>query len=686
MIVTIKFCTFLFNNDQALKTTIQIQMGSDASNAISTTPGEPGESPIIMSPSIKKLQFNTEQLVSRFADTPQISTIYELFEHTKQIAPDNDYYGMRDYDKENHQWLNSWHFVSRKDVAELRDAVGSLLISRGLPFGSHIGILSYNRTEWIIIQHACYAFGYIPVPIYDTFGWENINYIINHAELKYIFLVSTKLPDFIKFVNPIETCATNLVVFDNEEHPYSVGTYGQIEGYQQVQEALNQTNVDANAQKKFIIEKFEDFTNFSERFPHRPPKPDTPANIMYTSGTTGKPKGCILSHSNFIATAASFYTYVYPFSHDDRYVSYLPMAHVYEAVMHILALKVIGTVVFYSGSIPRLLDEIKMFRPTVFTGVTRVYERIMSGIQKKINEQSIVKRSIFKAAFHIKDFSLRYLRIKKIPIVDHVFDSIQAALGGQMKLFVCGGASMSAEQQQWMRIACRLQFIQGYGLTETTASTCAQVYSDCYSGNVGVLLPCVEAKLRDLPDHGFYAKDMSGELILRGPSIFKGYYKDPESTDKVVDKNGWFSTGDIFVMNKTGQLNIVSRCKELVKLSQGEYVALSKLTDIYSLVQDVDQIYIHAGMNARYLTAIVVLDKHAGSDVTESVILDRLNQEAAKNNLNGFEKIKAVRLIREPFTTENGMMTPSLKYCRFRIQQVYKKELDDMDRQLKELS
>lgn len=661
-------------------------MGSDLSNVISDTPGAPGESPIIMSPSIKQLQFNTEHLVSRFSDTPNISTIYELFEHTKAIAPDNPYYGMRDYDKEKGEWLNSFHFVSRKDVGEYSDALGSCLISRRLEFGSHVGILSYNRTEWIIIQETCYAFGYIPVPIYDTFGWDNINYIINHADLKYIFIVSSKLTDFIKNVNPNATCATNLVVFDNVEQPYQVGQYGHIEGEQNAKEAVAlNSNLDSNGQKKFIIEKFEDLLKFSDRFPHRPPKADTPASIMYTSGTTGKPKGCILTHSNFIATAASFYTYCYQFSHDDRYVSYLPMAHVYEAVMHVVALKVIGTVVFYSGSIPRLLDEVKMFHPTVFTGVTRVYERIMNGIQDKIKQQSFFKRCVFHTAFGIKDFCLRYLRIKRIPLLDHVFDSVQEALGGNMKLLVCGGASLSESQQQWIRIACRLQFIQGYGLTETTASTCAQVYSDCMSGNVGVLLPCTEGKLRDLPDQGYYSKDLKGELLLRGPSIFAGYYKDDEATNKVLDKNGWFSTGDIFELNKTHQLMIVSRCKELVKLSQGEYIAIPRITEIYERAENVDQVYIHAGMNARYLTAIVVIEKNAPSTINEDIILQRFNDLATKEKLNGFERIKAVKLTREPFTTQNGMSTPSLKLCRFKIQQVYQKELDEMDNKLKVL-
>lgn len=662
-------------------------MGSDLSNVLSDAPCSPGESPIIMSPSIKQLQFNTEHLVSRFADTPEISTIYELFEHTRKIAPDNPYYGMRDYDKEKGGWQNNFHFVSRNDVSEFSNALGSCLISRGLDFGSHVGILSYNRTEWIIIQQACYAFGYTPVPIYDTFGWENINYIINHADLKYIFLVSSKLTDFIKFVDPNESTCTNLVVFDNEEQPYQVGQYGHIEGENQTSQAIKmKTNSDLSGQKKFIIEKFEDILKFPDRFPHRPPKPETPASIMYTSGTTGRPKGCILTHANFIATAASFYTYCYQFSPDDRYVSYLPMAHVYEAVMHIVALKVTGgKVVFYSGSIPRLMEEIKLFHPTLFTGVTRVYERIMNGIQDKIKQQSFFKRCVFQTAFGIKDFCLRYLRIKRVPLLDHVFDSIQEALGGNMKMLVCGGAALSAEQQQWIRIACRLQFIQGYGLTETTASTCAQVYNDCMSGNVGVLLPCTEGKLRDLPDQGFFAKDLKGELLLRGPSIFAGYYKDEEATNKVIDKNGWFSTGDIFELNKTKQLMIVSRCKELVKLSQGEYIAIPRITEIYEKAENVDQVYIHAGMNARYLTAIVVIDKNTPSTVNEDIILERFNELATKERLNGFERIKAVKLTKEPFTTQNGMSTPSLKLCRFKIEQVYKNELEEMDNKLRAL-
>ncbi|OHT07746.1 AMP-binding enzyme family protein [Tritrichomonas foetus] len=685
-------------------------MGSDASCVISKeNPDSPNESPIIWSPSTQ--MFNTEHLVSRFPDTPQISTIYELFEHTKAIAPDNDYYGYRAYNSESGKWLDHFNYVSRKDVGEMRDALGSCLTSRSLPFGSHIGILSFNRIEWIVVQHACFAFGYIPVPIYDTFGWDNISYIINHANINYVFIVSTKLKDFLKSINIEKLVNLNnnndndnnnnndnpsnqvpqfhLVVFDFEEEPFDDKFIDYLEQNYQTRydNQVLTININENSthpQIHFIIEKFTDFINFPDRFPHRPPQPNTPASIMYTSGTTGLPKGCILTHANFIAAGANFYTYVYPFDHDDRYVSYLPLAHVYEAVMHIVALKVIGTMVFYSGSIPRLLEEVKMFGPTVFTGVTRVYERIMDGMQAKIKQQSALKQLAFQTAFNIKSFSLKYLRIKRIPLIDKVFDSIQEALGGNLRLFICGGSSLSESQQHWMRIACRLQFIQGYGLTETAASTCVQLYSDCLDGNVGVFLPCTEGKLRDLPDQGYFAKNFQGELLVRGPSVFAGYFKDEESTKSVLDNRGWFSTGDIFELTKNKQLKIISRCKELVKLSQGEYVAIAKLTSIYGAVEGVSQIYIHAGMEARFLTAIVVVDEKAPK-VTMKEMLDRFSEAAKKANLNGFERIKAIRFTTTQFTTENGMATPSLKLCRFKIQQTYQHLLDEMDEELRSI-
>lgn len=632
-------------------------MGADASCTISSDAHPEDESPIIRAPEFRA--FEAAQMVSRFPDIPQIGTVYELFEWTKSIAPDNPYYGHRVY--ENGVWLDRWETITRTEFAVVRDAIGGWLIGQaGLKFEDKVGILSYNRIEWVEAQHACWAFGFIPVPIYDTFGWENIGYILQHSEVKVIFVISTRLELLLSVLSG--SSVTDLVVIDNEEHPFN---------------ELNAPNVD-----NVRIHKFADIVKCTDRFSKRPPTPDTPACIMYTSGTTGHPKGCMITHSNFLSTASCFYTSVFTLGASDSMLSYLPLAHVYEAVIHIVALKIItGCIYFYSGSIPRLIEEIKLVKPTVFIGVARVFERISDGIQAKIAQKPLLVRGLFNTAFAIKSFLSERFRIQHVPILDAAFGSIRAAVGGEVRIMISGGAALSPETQNFLRIACNVSFLQGYGLTESTAGTCVQKTTDTANGNVGVLLQCTEAKLKSLPDQGYLASEWAGELLVRGPSIFKGYFKDEEGTQRVFD-NGWFKTGDVFRLLPTGQFTVVSRCKDLVKLSQGEYVSLAKLEAVYSSCKYVSQIYIHAGMLSRFLVAIVVLDKeHPGYDnVSKEEILRLLDEKATEAKLNGFERIKDVYLTTDQFSPQNGLMTPSLKLCYFKIAKHYEKEIAAMEK------
>ena len=185
-------------------------MGSDTSCVISDEKQRDDETPIIKSPGSDP--YTIEKYMNRFPDTPQIGTIFDLFEYTKSISPDTPLYGSRIY--ENGEWKNEWRSYNRVEFAEMRDSIGAYLIKSGAQPGDHIGILSYNRVEWVVTQHACFAYGFVPVPIYDTFGWDNIRYIVDHANLKFVFVVSSKLNDFLKIADE-KLCCTNIVIIDN---------------------------------------------------------------------------------------------------------------------------------------------------------------------------------------------------------------------------------------------------------------------------------------------------------------------------------------------------------------------------------------------------------------------------------------------------------------------------------------
>ena len=632
-------------------------MGADQSSTIlQDEPQKPGETPIICSPNYHNVPQTLKD--GLFEDFPEGKTMYHIFEDAYKRLPDQDMYGERVY--EDGKWQDRFEFITRAQFRDIRDCVGSFLIQNGFPEKSTIGILSFNKIQWVATQHACFAYGYYPVPIYDTYGPEGIDYIITHAEIKIIFCVSTKLKSLLQLKNP---GVTHIVVFDAKDHPYDESEFSDL------LQSLD-----------YSIVKWSDIVKIKERYPHRPPSPDDPASIMYTSGTTGPPKGCVMTHANFVATASSFVK-VYPFTEKDTYLSFLPLAHSFEECLHFVGNRCCIKVAFYSGDIRRLMEEIKLFKPSLLVSVSRIFERLYDGMQKSLSEKPFLTRLAFNTCFTIKSFLTRNFRIQKVPLLDMMFDKInKAAVGGNMKMVICGGSALSVEIQHFLRIALNVSFPQGYGLTETASGVTVQNYKDTLDGNVGVLLHCVQAKMKYIPDMGYYAKNFEGELFLKGATMFKGYYKDEVKTRETYDDEGWFKTGDIFKLNKTGQFLIVGRVKELVKLSQGEYISLTKLTKIYVDTKFINQIYVHAGMQSRFLVAIVVLDKsQPGYDkVTVDEMLTLLKEKANEMKLKGFERISNVLLITDEFTPQNGLLTPSLKLVSYKIEKKYEKELAEL--------
>lgn len=592
----------------------------------------------------------------KFPQFPHANTMYDLFECSLEIYPDDPYYGRRVF--QNGQWTSEYEWFSRTQFKEMRDSIGSFLIGKGAKPNQCIGILSYNKLEWVLVQHACYAYGFIPVPIYDTFGHENMAYIINHAELKYIFAISTKLNDLLSLNCKI---INHIIVIEAE---------GTSEEDIQINSAQSET---------LKVHKWREVLETTERFEARPPSSDTPAFIMYTSGTTGYPKGCIVTHENFIASASSYVSFVTNFVSSDSYLSYLPLAHVYECVIHFVATITNIKIGFYSGSISRLIEEIRIFKPTIFCGVPRVFERIMIEMKKAISKKPKYIQNIFNTAFSFKSFMNDSFRLRNLPGIDQIFSNFSQALGGNLRLIISGGAALSKDVQQFLKICCNVAFIQGYGLTETAAGALIQCETDNINGSLGVPVYASHIKLRDVPDMGYYAKNKQGELLIKGATVFKGYYKNEEKTQEVFE-DGWFKTGDIFQVNPDGRFEIIGRVKELVKLPQGEYISLAKLTMGYSTVKYVSQIYVHAGLSSKHLVGIVVLDQNQAGfeNVTEQEIISLLDERANQLKFQGFEKIKAVHLTREPFTTDNGLLTPSMKQVNHKIEKKYENEIHNL--------
>jgi long-chain acyl-CoA synthetase len=304
--------------------------------------------------------------------------------------------------------------------------------------------------------------------------------------------------------------------------------------------------------------------------------------------------------------------------------------------------------------------------------VTRVYERLKEQIEKTVAGKGWAARAIFRSAVAAKSFLTHTCRVRRVPLLDRVFEPVRRQFGGRLRLFVAGAAALPPDVQAFLRVACNAGFIQGYGLTETCCGCLAQRWDDVGVDNCGTPMPWAEVKLRSTECHA--AANNTGELLVRGPAVFAGYHRDEEATRAVFDENGFFCTGDVFELTPSRQLRMIARTKDIVKLAQGEYVSLAKLTALYAAADGVHQLFVHAGLKSRFLGAIVVLPP-GSAGVEKAEILAQFDRIATENRLAGFERIKDVYVTTDVFTVENGLLTPSLKLSRFEIEKRFARQL-----------
>lgn len=626
-------------------------MGHDYSVSYDDAQPRENETRVMYNNVCKK--YGCKTYCSTYADAPNVRTLYDLIEFTRNNEPHLPFIGTRVFSGGKYQ--NEFKWIDRVEFSKMRDSLGSALRTNFPQLGQNVGILSHNRLEWVLAQHACYAYGYVPVPIYDTFGIENMLFIINFAHLTHIFIYSTKVQMLLDAVDE-KCCLTDLIIIESEDEPFDYEKY---------------------RNHRIRFHKFSTLLNCQNILAHRPPKPEDPAFIMFTSGTSGNSKGVVISHANMIATSNATIIYVSTFTKNDRYLSYLPLAHVFESILHVIAQKSYTPIAIFSGDLKRITEEFKIIRPTIVSGVPRVFERIHDGVQAQLKKKSFALQTLFSSAIAVKSLLLRNFRIKKFPGFDLIFNPVRAAMGGCCRLIVCAGSYMAPELQHFMRLAFNCDFVIGYGLSETSGPILGNGDTDCLDGNCGIPYPCGEVKLVDVEEMGFYAKNDEGELFVRGAGVIKGYYKNKEE-EALNFENDWFKTGDIFRKTPTGQLQMIGRRKEIIKLSQGEYISIQKLNNIYAQVKGVMQVYIHAGMSARFLTAVVVLEKGFAAD--EAYLIEQFNAIGKQNGLNGFEMIRAVYISTEEFSPANGLLTPSMKQCRRKIAERYATQLAALER------
>ncbi|KAJ4900675.1 hypothetical protein Rs2_14626 [Raphanus sativus] len=601
------------------------------------------------------------KLVSRFPDHPEIGTLHDNFVHAVETYPDNKYLGTR---ARPDGTIGEYTWMTYAETASARQAIGSGLLYNGINLGACVGLYFINRPEWLVVDHACAAYSFISVPLYDTLGPDAVKFVVNHATLQAIFCVPQTLNTLLSFLSEIPSIRLVVVVGGADENLPSLptGSGVKIVSYQKL---LSQGR--------------------SSLHPFSPPKPEDIATICYTSGTTGTPKGAMLSHENLISNVAGSSLSI-NFLPDDIYISYLPLAHIYERSNQIMGVYGGVSIGFYQGDIMKLMDDLAVLRPTVFCSVPRLYNRVYDGITSAVTSSGVTKRRLFQLAYNSKKKAILNGRSPS-PLWDKlVFNKIKEKLGGRVRFMGSGASPLSPDVMDFLRVCFGCSVREGYGMTETSCVISSMDEGDNLSGHVGSPNPACEVKLVDVPEMNYTSEDQPyprGEICVRGPIIFKGYYKDEEQTKEIMDEDEWLHTGDIGLWLPGGRLKIIDRKKNIFKLAQGEYIAPEKIENVYTKCRFVSQCFIHGDSFNSSLVAIVAVDPDVMKDWASSegikyenlgqlckdpkvrkAVLTEMDIVGREAQLRGFEFAKAVTLVPEPFTLENGLLTPTFKVKR----------------------
>uniref|UniRef100_A0A671PCN1 long-chain-fatty-acid--CoA ligase n=1 Tax=Sinocyclocheilus anshuiensis TaxID=1608454 RepID=A0A671PCN1_9TELE len=610
---------------------------------------------------------------------PGVSTLDRVFESSVCRNPHLDCLGTRELLSEEDETqedgrvfkkviLGEYRWMSYDQVYKEVRAFGSGLAALGQKPLKNIAIFCETRAEWIIVAQACFMYNFPLVTLYSTLGGPAIAHGLNEAEVSHIItskeLLETKLKNILLEVPRLR----HIIVVDDKlksgsEYPRGISVHSMA--------AVKRLGAHPE--------------NVSRQ--RRPPCASDVAVIMYTSGSTGMPKGVMISHSNIIAGITGMAERIPNLGEDDTYIGYLPLAHVLELSAEMVCLAN-GCRIGYSS--PQTLAD------------QEIMDRIYKNVMLKVEEMSVFQRTLFLWAYNYKmeQLAMGY----STPLCDRlVFRKVRALLGGRLRVLLSGGAPLSAATQRFMNICFCCPVGQGYGLTETCgAGTISQLW-DYSTGRVGAPLVCCEVQLKDWIEGGYRSTDRPcprGEILVGGPNVTMGYYKNKEKNTEhfFVDKKGqrWFCTGDIGEFHGDGCLKIIDRKKDLVKLQAGEYVSLGKVEAVLKNCALVDNICAYANSEESYVIGFVVPNQKkllalaerkcirglweelCNNPVIEEEVLKVITETALKAQLESFEIPRKIRLSVEPWTPETGLVTDAFKLKRKELKTHYQNDIERM--------
>ncbi|KAB5582592.1 long-chain fatty acid CoA ligase-like protein [Coniochaeta sp. 2T2.1] len=648
-------------------------------------------------------RFINQPLLENFY--PDQQSVHDMFEASVKKMGNSQCLGWRPWNPVTRTWEAKYVWQSYNEVAERRKNLGAGVVelheSGGIKTGKYgVGLWAQNRPEWQISELALLSQSLWPVSLYETLGPEASEYILNHGELTCVIASLPHIPTLLKMAPRVPTLKL-IISLD----PLDAG---EPAGHSK-SDLLNKAADDVGV-KIYSMEEVEAIGKRSGRG-FRPPTLEDPVTINYTSGTTGDPKGVLITHRNAVAglTAARCNAQIKP---GDTHISYLPLAHIYGRMADQAALAEGARVGYFHGDVTGLIDDMKILKPSGLMSVPRLYNRISSAVQTGTIGADGVKGALSRHIVAAKKASMK-LPPGKATNKNFLYDRIwtKKVLAGvgleKAHSMVSGSAQLDPDVHEFLRAAFGIRFLQGWGMTETYAVGTVQFTGDFTTGNIGPPCPCVELCIESVPDYEYTVEDKPnprGELLVRGPIVFKEYYKNPEETAKALEADGWFHTGDIVEVDSMGRFKIIDRKKNVLKLAQGEYISPERIENVYmGSLNLIANAYVHGDPKESCLVSVMGIDpvnfapyvsgilkkEISASDVqalkvaanepkVKKDFLKRLDAIGKSHKFNSFEKVKNVYLDIEPFTMENELLTPTLKLKRPQTAKAFRQQIDAM--------
>ena len=582
----------------------------------------------------------------------RFENLVDVFDHATSQFGSRDLFGT----KKNGTWV----WTKYSDFAEQVNKVRGGLASIGVQNGDKVAVIADNRVEWAVIAYACFGLGAAMVPMYEAQHEKDWSFIIDDCGAKVVIVANKAILEKVsKFFKG------NIVCLDDSANGESrISTY----------KSLLTSNKNVAAIK--------------------PGKDDT-CCLIYTSGTTGNPKGVILSHGNISSNVNAVHD-VFPMTEDDRSLSFLPWAHSFGQTCELHCLFSRGASMALAESTQKIIENLAEVKPTLLFSVPRIFNKLYQNVQKTIAEKGDMVKKLVAAALKCtaKERNHERLTISEhitLQLADKlVFSKVRERFGGRLKYAFSGGAAISRDVAEFID-SLGITVYEGYGLTETSPISTANWPGERRIGSVGRPIPGVRIEIDPKVGHG--GKDrVEGEIIIHGPNVMKGYFKRDDENKAAFTADGGFRTGDQGYLDASGYLFITGRIKEQYKLENGKYVVPSPLEEKLKLSPYILNALVY-GDNKPYNVALLCADTGAvqkwaaneglGSLSGEALLENPKVRELFKKELDkhmaefkGFEEVKEFAIIGEDFTTENDMLTPSLKVKRRKVMEKYGKTVE----------